>query len=428
MSAAPVDELATRARSGDRRAAAQLRSQVARDARGLARTLLGSRRQARTVVRSAMSEALSDTERPYASAVVLAISRHAAAGATQETGPEQRLRQAVGVLCDVQGRSHDEAAALLGLPVGRVVALHGQVREELGLARASDCHGWHLVSRLEELTAPEQAAGRRHLQACRRCADALQARAAARVRLKAALPVGGTAAAGALAVAAFSALTSTGSGATVAAVGIVGTVTAGVVSVPVVGHERPDRPAIVQQAAPRETAAARSARTAAPAAPRRSAPSPTDLPTRSAAVPVAAPAPSPTATPAPTRAPSPSPSPGATAGPSPSPTTAVPIPLLPLPRPSTSPLLPSPSPLPVPELLGIPLPLLSPLLPPSASAGPTPSPLPSASSSQVGTDKTPDKYRPGRSGRSAVQEDEDRGKDGERGRDRRGNDEDRTPS
>jgi hypothetical protein len=193
-----LELLALRARAGDRRAAAHLRERMTPQVRELARALSADPRIAPVIARQALNDAVADDTRPYTWALVAAVQRRCAAGRTstgrrEERSAEERLIAAVGVLCDVQGHSHDAAAALLGEPVNRVAALHARGRSGLGVEGVrTHCRGWHLVSRLEELTPPEQEAGRQHLDACRPCADALADRAAARLRLKAALPVGGT--------------------------------------------------------------------------------------------------------------------------------------------------------------------------------------------------------------------------------------------
>jgi hypothetical protein len=220
--ATSLDLLAARARRGDRRAAAALRKRMTPQARQLALALGVEPRSASAVVRRALYEALDDRDRVYSSAVVAAVQRHGGRARGSAPAAAADLQRAVGVLCDVQGHSHDAAAALLGQPVATVVSLHRASRETAGVAAPREhCRGWFLVSRSRDLTPPEQAAADRHLEICRSCRDALAARAVAHRRIKAAVPVGGTALGGV--VAALSAL----GGGSVAA----GTVAAGTAAV-----------------------------------------------------------------------------------------------------------------------------------------------------------------------------------------------------
>lgn len=204
LSGLSLERRADAARQGSRRAARVLRRQLEPEFRQLALALCADPAAAPAVVRAALADALHDSERPYSWACVAAVQRHAAvvrsgAGPAPVRGRLDRLRSAVGVLCDVQGHSHASAAALLGQPVEAVADLHAQSRTALGVdARRSDCRGWHLVSRRDDLTPPEQAAAQAHLETCRRCRDALAAQVAARARLKTVVPVGGTAVAGAI--------------------------------------------------------------------------------------------------------------------------------------------------------------------------------------------------------------------------------------
>jgi hypothetical protein len=222
-----MDLLAARARRGDRRAAAELRRRMTPQAHQLALALSADPRSVPALVRQALADAVADEHRPYGTALVAAVQRRAGAvrsrpGATVRS-PADRLQQAVGVLCDVQGQTHAAAAALLGRPVAEVAALHEAVRADQGVeGQRAHCRGWHLVSRTTALTPPEQAAAEGHLAICRSCRDGLAARALARRRLKTALPVGGTAVGGGVA-----ALLSTVGGGSVAT----GTVAAGTAAV-----------------------------------------------------------------------------------------------------------------------------------------------------------------------------------------------------
>ena len=284
-----IEDLATLARSGDRRAAGALRDRCRVEARQLASALSTDPRAVRRVVRGAERVALADAHRPYGVALVAAVQRAAdeAAGRAGRTGPglrteRERRSRAVGVLCDVQGHSHSAAARLLGLPLDEVAALHAEAREAVGVGSArSACRGWPLVAR-DDLTEPEQQAAGRHLALCRTCRDALTARAAARARLKAALPVGGGLLGGGL-VAAVSALSggagagSTGAAAVAAGVAIVGGGVVAPVAPP--GLDRPPAVAAPADAADRAPAVSRAVGSPGSRTDRDGAPvtAPTDL-------------------------------------------------------------------------------------------------------------------------------------------------------
>jgi hypothetical protein len=349
-----LDLLAGRARAGDRRAAAQLRRRMTPQVRDLARALSADPRVVPVIVRQALSDALADDRRPYTSALVAAVQRRSAAGRTTpgrraERTAESRLLAAVGVLCDMQGHTHQSAASLLGEPVERVAALHAQGRSDLGVDGArTSCRGWHLVSRLDELTPPEQEAGRRHLAVCRRCEEALAARAAARLRVKAALPVGGTVIGGGI-VALFAAVGGGSAGVGAAAVGaaaVLGTAGTVAVAVPPAPPLPPPTPA-----APAET----DGREVEPR--ERTAPTPAAVDT--SGDPAVAPAPAvPTGSAAGDRGGAA----GTPAAPSPAPSTTPPASPPPAPLPSELPQplpteLPSPTPLPLPGPTSVPLPL-----------------------------------------------------------------------
>lgn len=330
-----LDLLAARARRGDLQAAAALRHRMSSQARQLALALGVAPREVPAVVRRALSDAVRDADRPYGSAVVAAVQRHGGRARTsaRSTAPAAPgdLQRAVVVLCDVQGHSHDSAAALLGQPVADVVALHRAARADSGVdAPRESCRGWFLVSRTGDLTPPEQAAAAGHLEICRSCREALDARAAARRLLRTAVPVGGTAAGGVVAT-----LSALGGGSVAA-----GTVAATTAAVLGAG-------ALVAVAPPAAMTAPGPARPAAVsepvATPPPAAPDAAPVPAVDPGVPDAAPA-TPAPLPAPVRAPAPPAVPAPSGSPSPAPLVELEVPSPPSLTPTSLPtsLLPPP--------------------------------------------------------------------------------------
>lgn len=302
-----LEVLAARARAGDRRAAAQLRRRMTPQVRELARALSPDARAVPAIVRAALQDAVADDRRPYTWALVASVQRRCANGrraAGSDRTPETRLLAAVGVLCDMQGHTHSSAAALLGEPVTRVAALHAQGREDLGVERArTHCRGWHLVSRMDDLTPPEQEAGRRHLSTCSACEEALRARSAARLRLKAALPVGGTVLGGGIAavLAAVGGGSATAGAAAVGAAAVLGTAGTMAVTIPPAPAPAPAAPAQVTPAEPAPAEPEQAPEVAGPADV-EVAPQPADAPAPAAPVLPQGATPAPT-TAAPTTAP-----------------------------------------------------------------------------------------------------------------------------
>lgn len=361
---ASLDLLVVRARRGDRRAAAALRRRTGPQVHQLAAALAVDPRSVPALVRHALTDALADDDRDYGPAVVAAVQRRAGAVRVRPAASRPSaapLQQAVAVLCDAQGHSHASAAALLGQPVDRVATLHRAARTALGVDGPQvRCHGWHLVSRRADLTPPEQEAAAGHLELCRVCRDEVAARALARRRVQAGLPLGGTAAGG-LAVL----LANLGGGSLVAGTTAIGAaavlgVGALVAVVPPAGMTAQDPTSFAPATA---SVPAGPVPTVEPAPPPDAAPVPAVDP-----APPAGPTPTRSGA-APTPAGAPSPAPGA------SPPPAIPLP--------TSPPIPLPTELPGPTSPPIP--------PPTELPGPTSIPLPLPSAVPVPVLSLPDR-------------------------------------
>ncbi len=376
-------QLVERARRGSGRARRRLCRRMRTTLYPLAYAWTGHPFSATRAVRVAARSALTDRSRPYGAAVVAALHRQTHGAAGPDRGEASAFQRAVTVLCDDRRLPPAAAAMLLGLSAEQVADHHRAGRAALGLGAVETelprCAGWPLVSRDPEgLTAAERTAAAGHLELCRTCRDALDARRRARQALRASGVVGGGGAVAVAAIAIDGVLTVAGPATVAGGIGVLGGLGVGIghLAQPhppaLPSHHRPapvgvaaDRKAPALAPKPHRTSAAPAVRRAgagsAGGVVRPAAPSPADtkapqssggpgLPGIPGVLPPAsaAPAPLPTGKLLPLPLPLPS-------LPVPLPTqliTPVPLPTLPVPLPTVTVPLPLPSlaPLPLPSL------------------------------------------------------------------------------
>ena len=93
----------------------------------------------------------------------------AAARVVAPSAGERGLARLVLALTDVEGRSEDAVADLVGLSVADVSKLRADARAEMGspAVLGRDCRGWALATRRDRLTDEERDAANGHLMLCR---------------------------------------------------------------------------------------------------------------------------------------------------------------------------------------------------------------------------------------------------------------------
>ena len=224
-----TERLVARARRGRRSARRKLHRRLRSSLYPLAYAWTGHPWSATRSIRAAINAGLTDSTRPYGSAVVAALHRHTSRVRDgQDVGERSSaVRRAVLVLCDGNRLSRSAAASLLGLPTAAVAEHHRAGRTALGIAAEDSdqprCAGWALVSRDDtDLTSTERAAAKGHLRLCRRCRDGLAARRRTRAALQATGALGGGGAAAAAAVAIEGMLASAGTATVAGGIGVVG--------------------------------------------------------------------------------------------------------------------------------------------------------------------------------------------------------------
>jgi hypothetical protein len=99
---------------------------------------------------------------------------------------EQGLARLALTLTDVEGRTEDTVAGLLGRTVDEVAEMRAAARADHGLAAAGGrvCRGWALAARRDRLTVSEQEAAHGHLQLCRSCRAQLDEQRRTRDKLR----------------------------------------------------------------------------------------------------------------------------------------------------------------------------------------------------------------------------------------------------
>jgi hypothetical protein len=226
---AETQRLVAQARRGRRGARRKLHRRLRAPLYPLAYAWAGHPWSATRAIRAAVAAGLTDSTRPYGSAVVAALHRHTSRLRDGQDTAERSsaLGRAVLVLCDGNRLSRSAAASLLGLPATAVAEHHRSGRTALGVpAEDSDvprCAGWALVSRDEsDLTMAERDATQGHLRLCRRCRDGLAARRRTRAALQATGALSGGGAAAAAAVAIEGLLSSAGTATVAGGIGVVG--------------------------------------------------------------------------------------------------------------------------------------------------------------------------------------------------------------
>jgi hypothetical protein len=224
-----TERLVSLARRGRRSARRKLHRRLRAPLYPLAYAWAGHPWSATRAIRSAVAAGLTDSSRPYGSAVVAALHRHTSRARTGQDNTERSsaLHRAVLVLCDGNRLSRSAAASLLGLPAAAIAEHHRAGRIALGLPDEDPdvprCAGWPLVSRDDsELTATERTAAEGHLRLCRRCRQGLAARRRTRAALQTTGALGGGGAVAAAAVAIEGLFASAGTATVAGGIGVVG--------------------------------------------------------------------------------------------------------------------------------------------------------------------------------------------------------------
>lgn len=175
--------LTRRSRYGDRGAAQRLAARHLERVSELSAVVGGGPEQGAALARRGFSLALRG-KRPFDDALVTAFGRLAAT----TDDPDGARGRLLVLLVEVEHRSLDEAAALLGIGTDTAKALLPGARTTIGMpALSRHCRGWGLVAR-RGLTTAERTAGEDHVALCRRCRDRLVVLERTRAQL-----VGGTA-------------------------------------------------------------------------------------------------------------------------------------------------------------------------------------------------------------------------------------------
>jgi hypothetical protein len=155
--------LLRRASRGDRRARRLFARRHAQRAVYLVGLLVDSAADATQLAAAALDAAI-EAGVPGDDALVRAVAKVAAAGGH----PLNRLALA---LTDVEERSEQAAADLLGTSLAELAKLRADARAELGTTALvnRDCRGWALATRRDRLTDQERDAANGHLMLCRPC-------------------------------------------------------------------------------------------------------------------------------------------------------------------------------------------------------------------------------------------------------------------
>ena len=157
--------LLRRAHRGDRRAHRLYARRHAGRALYLVGLLVESAAQAPALAATALADAV-DTGVAGDDALV----RAAVNVASQRVG-EPRLDRLVLALTDLEGRSEQATADLVGLAADEVATLRAEARAALGSPAVvtRECRGWILATRRDRLTERERDAANGHLALCRPC-------------------------------------------------------------------------------------------------------------------------------------------------------------------------------------------------------------------------------------------------------------------
>lgn len=160
------DELARRARRGDRRAHRELVRRAAPRAAELVGLLVGDTTETPELASLALAAAVADTG-GFDDCLIRASVQVTSRWSEDEAG----LARLVLLLTDVEGRTGDAVAALLGTTPGRVAELRAKGKGDAGLPASSArrCRGWSLVAAREHVTGAEREAADGHLALCRTC-------------------------------------------------------------------------------------------------------------------------------------------------------------------------------------------------------------------------------------------------------------------
>ncbi|HUR13559.1 MAG TPA: hypothetical protein VM097_03595 [Mycobacteriales bacterium] len=175
--------LSRRSRLGDRGAASRLAARHLERVTELSAVVGGGPERGAALAQPGFALALRGTG-SFDDALISAFARLAAT----TDDPDGARGRLLALLVEVEHRSLDEVAALLGLGPEAAHHLLPSARTSAGVPpRSRHCRGWGLVAR-HGLTPAERHAGQDHLALCRRCRDRFAELERTRAQL-----VGGTA-------------------------------------------------------------------------------------------------------------------------------------------------------------------------------------------------------------------------------------------